>query len=239
MISWLVNGYFQIGDHNPSNRRTKLTSQMGASQFESIACRSLKEEDKLPADFNHLLSSHIMTEQSTNYDDVKQYKLDAEREKALVSSAGECVFIWANKAGHPIGVITAYVPVNGKIWMTATRERVRIKAIARDGRSSCVFTSKGTPLGGGKTVTYKGHTVIHDDTDTKHWFYQLLAKGMSMRPDDGNEFTNNLDPDLFVKFLDTPERVVLEFTPEMTIAFDGDKMAAGTAAAYAQFANDD
>jgi hypothetical protein len=26
-----------------------------------------------------------------------------------------------------------------------------------------------------------------------------------------------LDPDLFVKFLDTPERIVLEFTPEMSI----------------------
>jgi len=180
-----------------------------------------------------------MTEQSTNYDDVRQYKLDSAREQELVNSAGECVFIWANKTGHPIGVITAYVPVNGKIWMTATRERVRIKAIARDGRSSCVFTSKGTAMGGGKTVTYKGHTVIHDDVDTKRWFYQLLAKGMSMRPDDGNEFTRNLKPDLFVKFLDTPERVVLEFTPEMTIAFDGDKMAAGTAAAYAQFASND
>jgi len=41
-----------------------------------------------------------------------------------------------------------------------------------------------------------------------------------------------------VKFLDTPERVVMEFTPEMSIPFDGDKMAAGTAAAYAQFAAD-
>ena len=85
-----------------------------------------------------------MNDQSTNYDDVKQYRLDPERIQELIMSAGECVFIWANKAGHPIGVITAYVPVNGKIWMTATRERVRIKAIARDGRSSCVFTSKGT-----------------------------------------------------------------------------------------------
>ena len=77
------------------------------------------------------------------------------------------MFIWANKAGHPLGVTTAYVPVDGKIWMTATRERVRIKAIARDGRSSIVITSKGTPMGGGKTVTYKGHTVIHDDEETK------------------------------------------------------------------------
>lgn len=177
-----------------------------------------------------------MTEQSTNYDDVKQYRLDPEREQELVNTAGECVFIWANKAGHPLGVITAYVPVDGKIWMTATRERVRIKAIARDGRSSVVMTSKGTPMGGGKTVTYKGHTVIHDDQDTKMWMYNLLAMGMAASSDAGNEFTKNLDPEMFVKFLDTPERVVLEFTPEMSIPFDGDKMAAGTAAAYAKFA---
>ncbi len=180
-----------------------------------------------------------MNDQSKNYDDVKQYRLDPEREQELINSAGECVFIWANKAGHPIGVITAYVPVDGKIWMTATKERVRIKAIARDGRSSCVFTSKGTPMGGGKTVTYKGNTVIHDDEKTKLWFYNLLAMGMSMAKDDGNAFTKDLKPELFVKFLDTPERIVLEFTPELSIPFDGDKMAAGTAEAYAQFAADE
>jgi hypothetical protein len=179
-----------------------------------------------------------MTEQASNYDDVKQYRLDPEREQELVRMAGECVFCWANKAGHPLGVITAYVPVNGKIWMTATRERVRIKAIARDGRSSVVITSKGTAMGGGKTVTYKGHTVIHDDAPTKQWFYGLLARGMAASKDDGNAFRRNLVPELFVKFLDTPERVVLEFTPEMSIPFDGDKMAMGTAAAYARFAED-
>ena len=32
--------------------------------------------------------------------------------------------------------------------MTVTRERVRIKAIARDGRASCVFTDKGKLMGG-------------------------------------------------------------------------------------------
>ena len=68
------------------------------------------------------------------------------------------------------------------------------------------------------------------------WMYRLLAAGMAASEDDGNEFTRNLNPDLFVKFLDTPERVVMEFTPEMSIPFDGDKMAAGTAAAYAAFA---
>lgn len=180
-----------------------------------------------------------MSKQATNYDDVKQYRLDPERERELVNTAGECVFVWANKSGHPIGVITAYVPVKGKIWMTATRERVRIKAIARDPRSAIVISSKGTPMGGGKTVTYKGHTVIHDDDKTKRWMYGLLAAGMAGAKDDGNAFTAGLDPAMFVRFLDTPERIVLEFTPEMSIPFDGDKMAQGTASAYAQFAADD
>ena len=125
--------------------------------------------------------------------------------------------------------------------MTATRERVRIKAIARDGRSSIVITSKGTPMGGGKTVTYKGHTVIHDDAETRQWMYTMLAKGMANPPEDDpdNAFTAGIDPDMFIRFLDTPERVVLEFTPEMSIPFDGDKMAEGTAQAYAEFAAQD
>jgi hypothetical protein len=182
-----------------------------------------------------------MEKQSVNYDDVKQYRLDPEREQELLKSAGECTFIWSNKAGHPIGVITAYAAVDGKIWMTATRERVRIKAIARDSRSSIVISSTGTPMGGGKTVTYKGHTVIHDEPEIKAWFYQLLAAGMHQHSDkdDDNQFTAGLDPAMFVRFLDTPERIVLEFTSEMSIPFDGDKMAVGTAQAYAEFATED
>ncbi|MFT5335990.1 MAG: hypothetical protein ACI9GB_003914, partial [Halioglobus sp.] len=78
-----------------------------------------------------------------------------------------------------------------------------------------------------------------DDQETKLWFYNLLANGMARRPDDGNEFSKNLKPELFVKFLDTPERIVLEFTSELSIPFDGDKMALGTAAAYASFAEEE
>ena len=33
-----------------------------------------------------------MTQQNTNYDDVKQYRLDPEREQELVNCAGECTF---------------------------------------------------------------------------------------------------------------------------------------------------
>ena len=139
------------------------------------------------------------------------------------------LFAGPNKAGHPLGVTTAYVPVDGKIWMTATRERVRIKAIARDGRSAVVMSSKGTHMGGGKTVTYKGHTVIHDDPGDQNVDVPA-ARSRNVQRLRILTMTSRWGwiRDLFVKFLDTPERIVLEFTPEMSIPFDGDKMAKGT-----------
>lgn len=174
-----------------------------------------------------------------NYDDVTQYTLDPEREQELLETQHECTFIWANKEGHPIGVIMAYVPKDGKIWLTAARHRARVPAIRRDARSSVVITSVGTRMGGGKTITYKGTTIVHDDNpEVKAWFYPRLAAAMAAPADaaDAGDFNRGLVPDLFVKFLDTPERVILEFTPEMSIPFDGDKMAKGTAKAYAEFA---
>jgi len=68
--------------------------------------------------------------------------------------------------------------------------------------------------------------------------YNMLAQGMVAegKQDKDNAFTSDLDPDMFIRFLDTPERIVMEFTSEMSIPFDGDKMAAGTAQAYAEFA---
>ena len=77
--------------------------------------------------------------------------------------------------------------------------------------------------------------MIHDDPEIK-MDNKLLAHGMSKVEDSDNDFTMGLDPELFVKFLDTPG-IVLEFTLEMSIPFDGDKMAKGTAAAYAEFAS--
>ena len=37
-------------------------------------------------------------------------------------------------------------------------------------------------MGGGKTVTYKGSCIVHDDRETKDWFYPEFSH--SLRPDD-------------------------------------------------------
>ncbi|MFT6956789.1 MAG: hypothetical protein ACJAYC_001795 [Halieaceae bacterium] len=69
--------------------------------------------------------------------------------------------------------------------------------------------------------------------------YNIHAMVEAGKIDPENTFLNGLEPAMFIRFLDTPERIVLEFTPEISISFDGDKMAHGTAQAYSEFAAQD
>ena len=80
-------------------------------------------------------------------------------------------------------------------------------------------------MGPGKTVTYKGISVVHDkaNREIKDWFYPEFAKKLR-----GAE--NVAQVAQFVEFLDSPKRVVIEFIPTKKIVYDGEKMAAATPA---------
>ncbi|MEZ5503692.1 MAG: hypothetical protein R3E50_13900 [Halioglobus sp.] len=151
------------------------------------------------------------------YEDVTLYQLSDAREQELVAKQIECNFIWTNKDGHGIGVIMNYVARNGSIWLTATSQRARIKALRRDPRASVVISSMGTDMGPGKQITYKGRVIIHDDQATKDWFYPAMANIISPYPAPTVEAA--------IRHLDTPLRVILELVPEKTIKFDGDAIA--------------
>jgi hypothetical protein len=151
------------------------------------------------------------------YEDVTLYQLSDAREQELLTKQVECNFIWTNKAGHGLGVIMNYVARNGSIWVTATSQRARVKALRRDPRASVVISSMGTDMGPGKTITYMCRVIIHDDQATKDWFYPAMAKIISPYPAPTVEAA--------MKHLDTPLRVVLELVPEKTIKFDGDAIS--------------
>lgn len=155
------------------------------------------------------------------YEDVTQYDLDADVEEQLLLAHNECTFIWANKEGWPVGVIMSYIWRKGSFWLTATSQRARIHAVRRDPRVCIVVTSTGSPIPRNKAITWKGMCTIHEDQETKDWFYPDLAA--ALRPDsvDGQE--------KFVQFLDSPRRVVLEVEPTQRIGYDGSKMAKATA----------
>ena len=152
-----------------------------------------------------------------SYDDVTIYELTPEREKELLEKQIEATFMWGNKDGHPIGVIMNYIFHDGRIWLTATSQRPRIKAVMRDPRVSVTISSMGTDMGAGKTVTYKGTVNIHRDQATKDWFYPAMGNLLNGYPATSVEAA--------IEMLDTPLRVILELVPEKAIKFDGDRIA--------------
>jgi hypothetical protein len=155
------------------------------------------------------------------YEDVTLYQLSPEREQELLDKQVECNFIWTTKDGHGMGVIMNYIERDGHIWLTATSQRARIKALKRDPRATVVITSQGTDMGAGKQITYKGHVVLHEDQATKDWFYPALGEVISPYPAPTVEAA--------IEHLDTPLRVIIELIPDKKILFDGDKIAKASA----------
>jgi len=151
-----------------------------------------------------------------DYESVSVYPLDPEVQETLLSTHNECVFNWATKDGWAMGVIMSYLWRDGRVWLTAGAHRHRISAIRRDPRCSVVITSNGTELGPGKSITLKGRAVVHEDRETKEWFYPAFAAHLNPRdPKAAARFQENLD---------SPIRVVVEVVPEKFITYDGVKM---------------
>ena len=87
------------------------------------------------------------------------------------------------------------------------------------------------PNGPNGAITFKGRAIIHDDEETKKWFYPALAYGPYTRAGKEGEMTEaeKAAADAFVDRLNSPLRVVIEIVPEKWIMLDSDKMAKDTA----------
>jgi hypothetical protein len=159
-----------------------------------------------------------------NYEDVTSYTLDAQDEARLLQLQKECVFMWTTRAGEPVGVIQSFIEIEGHLWMTAAVQRKRISAVRRDPRTCVCITSTGTELGEGKTVTYKGTTIVHpkEDRKLKDMFYRIFAE--KRYGELGEAYVEHM-----IQYIDSPNRVVLEFIPGKKISHDRDKMEAATA----------
>ena len=163
-----------------------------------------------------------MADEEFDYEDVTVYTLDDADEEEMLLAQNECTFIWANKEGWPLGVIMSYVWKDGCFWITLSSQRLRVPAMRRDNRCAVCITSKGTSLGGSRTVTYKGTCeIIENHADTKAWFYPALAAAIRPGNDEWQE--------TFTRFLDSPRRVIFKITPTQRIGYDGRKMGEATA----------
>ena len=155
-----------------------------------------------------------------NYELVSVYRLNESDQEQLLRESRECVFNWCTKDEWPMGVIMSCLWKDGRFWLTAGVHRHRISAVKRNPKVSVVVTSTGTAIGPGKTITVKGRCVVHEDRETKDWFYRDFSEHLR-GPGEGAE--------AFEEMLDSPLRIVLEIVPEKFITYDGAKMMAHTA----------
>ena len=154
-------------------------------------------------------------EKVKDYDDVTMYGLTSDKQEGLLNTQNELTFIWTNKEGHGMGVTMSYIWRKGRIWCTATEQRARMKALARDPRCSVVISSMGTGTDVSQSITFKGHAILHKDQETRDWFYPYFARAANSPAP---------TPEAFVAFLDTPARIIIEVVPEKAITFDGSVM---------------
>ena len=157
-----------------------------------------------------------MPDYADSYDDVSMFTLSDDRERALLDAQTECCFMWTTNRGDPVGVIMNYVARDDRFWITCTRRRKRVAAVAARPRVALAITSRGTQIGVSQAVTYKGRAIIHDDDETKSWFYPALAA--RVRPDSADQ------QHAFVHHLQTDGRVVIEIVPDGRIGFDAEEM---------------
>ena len=142
--------------------------------------------------------------------------LDPELLDHLLTEQNECTFMWVNQAGQPFGVIMSYIWRDGSFWLTSAEKRVRVAAVRRTGYAAITVSSKGTSLGTGKTASFRGPCIVHDERAVRDWMLPELAR--ALRPDSEEGAAAML------AHLDTPNRVVLQLTPEYRLDFDSRKM---------------
>ena len=101
-----------------------------------------------------------------------------------------------------------------------------VAAVEARPRVAIAMSSRGTDIGISQALTYKGDAVIHDDAETKAWFYPALAARVRPLSEDAQA--------AFVSHLDTEGRVVIEVVPDVRIGFDAEEMFKGSPAGSTQ-----
>jgi len=145
------------------------------------------------------------------------YPLSDQQINQLMTQAWECALNWSTSDGWPVGVMHVFVWHEGRVWLNFMSHRHRAAAIRRDPRVSLIVSSSSAgPSAPQGQATMKGRVTFHDDDETRHWHYRMLAQKSS--PGD------RPSQEALVESLDSPLRTVLEIVPEKWITFDLDKL---------------
>jgi general stress protein 26 len=150
-------------------------------------------------------------------EEVSCYPLDDDQREQLFGLQRVCAVCWTTSDGWPVGVTHRYIWERGRIWVTTSSQRHRVKALRKRPESCVIISGDGTELGPDRTLTLKTRCTVHDDRETLEWFYSAFAR--ALHP------LNHATQRGLIGMLDTPRRVVLELEPVKAISYDGFKLS--------------
>ncbi len=154
-------------------------------------------------------------------EEVSAYTLDEADRERLFALQRVCSVCWTTKDGWPVGVTHRYIWARGRVWVTTSAQRHRVKALRQRPMSCVIISGDGTELGPDRTLTLKTTCTVHEDRATREWFYETFAR--ALHPG------NTAAQQGLAAMLDTPRRVVLELEPVKVISYDGAKLNAAIA----------
>jgi general stress protein 26 len=138
-------------------------------------------------------------------------QLTPAQQQALLSG-GRVVFIsHLTKEGFPMVTVHVYVVLDGVIWSTSVKGRVKAAAYKRDSRCAlCISTSgvSGLDFGGGMTI--KARAEVIEDRAT----VERICRAHGSR-----YYTSPKAQELFVASLFTPNRVALRFHVDKVVSW--------------------
>jgi general stress protein 26 len=152
-----------------------------------------------------------------NLEEVSRYPLDDDQREQLFALQRVCAVCWTTSDGWPVGVTHRYIWERGRIWVTTSSQRDRVKALRKRPESCVIISGDGTELGPDRTLTLKTRCTIHDDRETLEWFYAAFARALHPQ--------NEAAQRGLIGMFDTPRRVVLELEPVKAISYDGLKLS--------------
>ena len=152
------------------------------------------------------------------FEDLERYPVDPDKRERMFAEQLECAVAWTTSEGWPVGVIHWFVWRDGRFWVTSMTVRKRVAALRARPESCVIVTSVGTSLGVAQSVTAKTRATVHDDLETKKWFFRALADRAYPDSPEYREF--------FHRMLHESLRVVIELEPVQWISYDATKMHA-------------
>ena len=137
---------------------------------------------------------------------------DEEAWQVIDSPPWYCVIAWVTRNCEPVACAAAYVVMEGKVMLSSTANRDKVKAFRRNPAVSLCFQSQGM-----KQVTARGRIEIDADPElVRRWAVEHMAT--FERPMSEEERNISL-----ARYL-SPDRVILIAHIDRLRSFDGGKM---------------